>query len=105
MLEPSTHMGSSIAISKSLLPTTSSKHHAHRTEEYHKPDSRAFLRDPSWGRTDIYASIRNFRENAPIGEEKLTLVEKQLMRAAKKADDTNKKINLVAFFKKTHNRK
>ena len=28
-------------------------HFYHRTEEYHRPESRAFLKDPMWPRTDF----------------------------------------------------
>ena len=40
----------------------SNKHLLHRTEEFHRPDSRPFLKDPKWPRDDVHASLRNFRE-------------------------------------------
>ncbi len=40
----------------------SNKHLLHRTEEFHRPESRPFLKDPKWPRDDVHASLRNFRE-------------------------------------------
>ena len=39
----------------------SNKHLMHRHEEYHRPDSRPFLKDPKWPRDDIHADLTNFR--------------------------------------------
>ena len=49
-------------------PPSPSRHQVHKTEEIHRPDSRAFLKDPHWSRSDIYASMRNFRENSVTPE-------------------------------------
>jgi len=61
----------------------------------HRPDSRAFLKDPHWNRDDIYASMRNFRENSPDQDTKLALMQRQAMNAHMKAYETTKKLELV----------
>ena len=105
-------------------PPSPSRHQVHITEEIHKPDSRAFLRDPHWSRSDIYASMRNFRENSVTPEvspysfskssnqlsgifaqAKLTMIHKQALKATQKAYETNKKLELVRFFHETHQSK
>ena len=53
-------MPTSPSVSGYLAPN---KHMMHRTEDIHRPDSRAFLKDPMWKRDDIYASFLLFREN------------------------------------------
>ena len=46
----------------------SQRHIYHRTEEYHRPDSRAFLKDPNWPRTDHSPNLTGWldRRNSPV---------------------------------------
>lgn len=59
----------------------SNTHVVHRDEEYHRPESRAFLKDPQWKRSDFHASLDRFRELKPSIETKLYQMHEQAVDA------------------------
>ena len=70
----------------------------HRDEEYHRPESRAFLKDPQWKRDDIHASLDRFRELKKGPEVKLYQMHEQVIDAQRKASSIQEKMQILEFF-------
>ena len=41
------------------------RHNYHRTEVIHRPESRAFLKDPMWARTDFAPDLSGMGRTSP----------------------------------------
>ena len=63
----------------SLHTNISNKHILCRTEEIHPEESRPFLRDPAWPRTDYAPSIPNYAERRRSPEVSLKSITKLIL--------------------------